>query len=314
MKRVLFFTILTAILLPITAPAANLATLTFNPSSGFFITGGAFNVSVVLDTGGQAANIVELELLFPTNKLQLLTPIVNRPLIPISLSPPSFSNSEGRLYFAGGAPAPGINDSNGIVLTFTFQAVAPGDATVSFGKNTRVLANDGYGTNILGRTVPALYTIAAASAAGPKVQAPTPAAVPQMWYDDVNMGVFFILLAIVLIVLGMQTVILTMMLWQFLRHVHRHSKGLVGKISDIFGDKKIGIFLLLIVLPIILYSLTSTPDPSLQLGQLSRPVAAPEFEAEPLFAFFQNFDYSLFNAFEIFPELNQDEVLGLQPD
>ena len=184
-KKALLSLSLLALTLPVPAPAAGPATLALSPSSGSFLTGGTFDVSIILDTKGQSVNLVEVELIFPANKLQITNPSVGKSLIQVWPSPPTFSNSKGRAYFVGGIPSPGINTSNGVVLTLTFRAITPGSATISFGDLTRVLANDGLGTNILARATSAFYNITVAPAAGPEISSPSHLD-PEKWYRDPN--------------------------------------------------------------------------------------------------------------------------------
>ncbi|GEM_PF-6214890 len=96
-----------------------------------------------------------------------------RPLIQVWPASPVFSNREGKVYFVGGVPSPGIVTSQGVVLTMTFRAVAPGNAQISFGERTHVFANDGLGTNILGQQIPAFLMFAVPPPQGPAVYSPT---------------------------------------------------------------------------------------------------------------------------------------------
>jgi len=63
---------------------------------------------------------------------------------------PSFSNSEagGDVHFEGIVLNPGFTGTAGNLITIAFEAIAPGDAPISFSSGA-VLADDGNGTNIL---------------------------------------------------------------------------------------------------------------------------------------------------------------------
>lgn len=162
------------------------ATLRLTPGSGSFILGSTFDVSVILNTDGVPVNTVEVELNFPADKLQIANPSLGKSIVEIWASPPTFSNREGRIYFVGGITAPGINTSQGIVQSFTFRVISPGDAQISFGKkNTSVLANDGLGTNILKQTSPTSFHLILPPAQGPEIFSPTH---PEQgkWYRDPN--------------------------------------------------------------------------------------------------------------------------------
>ncbi len=184
-KRTLYnFSFVAGLLLAFAFPA-HAAVLRLSPASATFILGSTFDVSVILNTEGAAANTVEAELHFPPEKLQIANPSLGKSIVQIWASPPTFSNQEGKIYFIGGIPTPGVNTSEGIVQSFTFRVVAPGEAKISFGPNTSVLANDGLGTNILKQTSPALFKLLLPPAQGPEVFSPTH---PEQgkWYNDPN--------------------------------------------------------------------------------------------------------------------------------
>src|SRR3989344_3807012 len=128
------------------------AGLFLRPSQGSFFVGSTFDVSIVLDTKDIAINTVGVELLFPPDILQVASPSTGHSIVQIWVAPPLLSNREGKIYFIGGIPSPGLKTSNGIVLTVTFRAIAPGEAKVTFGPKTNILANDGLGTDGLGQS------------------------------------------------------------------------------------------------------------------------------------------------------------------
>ncbi|MDO8430256.1 MAG: cohesin domain-containing protein [bacterium] len=164
---------------------AEAATLRLTPAIGSFILGSTFDVSVIMNTNNVPINTIEAELNFPADKLQIANPSLGHSIVQIWASPPTFSNREGRIYFIGGIPSPGINTSEGVVQSFTFRVVAPGEAKISFGKNTSVLANDGLGTDILKQTSPAEFKLLLPPLQGPDVFSPTH---PEQgkWYRDPN--------------------------------------------------------------------------------------------------------------------------------
>ncbi len=155
------------------------------PATGSFILGSTFDLAVVMNTGGVAVNTIEADLRFPPDKLQLVNPSLGKSIVQIWASPPTYSNQEGRIYFIGGIPSPGITTSEGIVQSFTFRVTAPGAAQIDFGKNNSILANDGLGTNVLQQTSPASFRLLLPPAQGPKIFSPSH---PEQgkWYKDPN--------------------------------------------------------------------------------------------------------------------------------
>lgn len=142
-------------------------------------------MSLILNTEGVAVNTIAAELHFPPNKLQIANPSLGKSIVQVWATQPIFSNKEGRIYFIGGIPSPGITTSQGIVQSFTFRVVAPGEAKLEFGNETQVLANDGLGTDVLRQTSPALFRFILPPAQGPEVFSPTH---PEQgkWYKDTN--------------------------------------------------------------------------------------------------------------------------------
>lgn len=172
------------LLLPFfSANSAGGAGLFLSPASGTFLVGGTFDVSVILDTKGVAVNTVEVELSFPPDKLQIASPSVGKSLIELLPAPPVFSNREGKIYFVGGIPSPGIVTSQGVVLTLTFRVVSPGNAEIRFGEKTSVLANDGRGTDILGQNPSVFYRLSIPPPQGPIISSPTHPD-QERWYRD----------------------------------------------------------------------------------------------------------------------------------
>ena len=156
-----------------TARAASLSSLTVGPTTGVFTVGSTFNVSIFLNTAGESINAVDIHLLFPPDKLQVVSPSAGRSIIEIWTAQPSYDNQAGRLHFQGGIPSPGINTESGIISTITFRVKSTGNAVIRFGDESKVFLNDGLGTNVLGRTTPAIYELALPPPAGPIVVSPS---------------------------------------------------------------------------------------------------------------------------------------------
>jgi hypothetical protein len=183
-RPILIFIMVVAFFVAFTE-AAEAANLRLSPGTGSFVLGSTFDVSLILNTEDTAVNTIETELIFPANKLQIANPSLGKSIVQIWPSPPTFSNQEGRIYFIGGIPSPGINTSDGVVQSFTFRVVAPGEAVISFGKNTSVFSNDGLGTDVLKQKSPASFRLILPPAQGPDVFSPTH---PEQgkWYKDPN--------------------------------------------------------------------------------------------------------------------------------
>lgn len=168
MKRFLFPFIFTAIIFLFLPVATHAAVLSIQPSGGTFTVGSTFNISVFLDTQGASVNALEMSLGFPPDKLQLVSPATSKSIISVWTSQPRFNNQTGEVDFQGGMPG-GINVSSGLVSTLTFRVKSVGEGVVKFLDNSKVLLNDGLGTDALRQTTNAFYDFVLPPPAGPLV-------------------------------------------------------------------------------------------------------------------------------------------------
>ncbi len=165
--------------------AVGLASIYLGPASGTFTVGSTFTVSVYLNTGGQSVNAVEINLKFPVDKLQVVSPTAGKSLIQIWVNQPSYSNSEGTLRYQGAIPTPGINTEAGLISTVTFRVKDTGTATIRILDSSRVLLNDGRGTDFLSQTTNGVYSLVLPPPAGPIVTSPTNPD-QNKWYGNKN--------------------------------------------------------------------------------------------------------------------------------
>lgn len=158
-----------AVFLPLTT---NAAVLSASPSSGTFTVGSTFEVSLLLNTDGKSVNALQVFLSFPPDKLQLISPSTGKSIISIWTAPPRFDNTRGRIELQGGIPN-GLNADNALILTLTFRVKSVGSAVLDFLDNSRVLLNDGKGTDDLEQTNNGVYQFVLPAPAGPLVVSET---------------------------------------------------------------------------------------------------------------------------------------------
>ncbi|MDP3963859.1 MAG: cohesin domain-containing protein [bacterium] len=166
------------------------ASLNISPASGSFFLGSTFNVSFALNTGREAINAIEVEILFPPDKIQVVNPSIGTSFVSIWVTPPTYSNVEGRIVFRGGVPNPGIIASDAIISTAVFRARDIGNVELRFTEVSQVLANDGNATNILENRGIAKFTIALPPPEGPEVHSPTHAEA-DTWYRSGDVTFFW---------------------------------------------------------------------------------------------------------------------------
>ena len=170
--------------LPTMVQAAG-ASLYLSPNSGTFYVGSTFDVSIFVNTGGEDINAIQADLKFDSKKLQIASPTAGKSFISVWISQPTYSNIEGTAFFQGGIPTPGINTSAGLVSTITFRVIAPGETTIYFLDSSRVLLDDGKGTDILTSTGRGVYTLSIPPPEGPKVFSSTHPDQNE-WYKNPN--------------------------------------------------------------------------------------------------------------------------------
>jgi hypothetical protein len=96
----------------------------------------------------QAMNAASGILLFPNDKLEIVSISKNGSIFNLWVQEPTFSNSAGTLNFEGIVLNPGFIGSDGKIITINFKAKSVGSAKLIL-SSASVLANDGKGTNIL---------------------------------------------------------------------------------------------------------------------------------------------------------------------
>ena len=136
---------------------------------------GTFTGTVYVSTGGLPINSAEGTLHFPTDLVNVESVSNASSIFNIWVEQPSFSNPAGKVYFNGGLPTPGYSGQSGQVIRVNFRAKKSGSATLSLG-SAAVRANDGKGTDVLGRASGAVITIGATPAPAPATPAPKPEA------------------------------------------------------------------------------------------------------------------------------------------
>ena len=158
------------------------SSLYLSPSSGSVLVGSTFTLSVFLNTEGNNINVVWAELEFPPEILQITSPTTGESFISQWTIPPNYSNEKGIISFKGGVPE-GITTSAGLVSTITFRANASGTAQIRFKEESKVLLNDGQGTDVLTNKINGQYQILVPASEGPQVFSPTHPN-PNIWYAD----------------------------------------------------------------------------------------------------------------------------------
>jgi hypothetical protein len=164
------------------------AILYLSPSSGTIPIDNTFTVTFYVNTNGNFINAVETKILFPADKLQVVSPSTGQSCLEIWLKQPIYSNSEGWIKLSGGIPAPGVSTNACALLTVTFRAKEIGRANIRFdAANSKVLLADGKGTDVLGETKGGIFDLVLPPPAGPEIISSTHPDSTK-WYNNNNVN------------------------------------------------------------------------------------------------------------------------------
>lgn len=153
--------------------AAQAASLQLSPSAGAFTVGSTFEISLIVDTQGESINAVEVFLKFPPDKLQLVAPSnIGKSIVGVWTTFPKYDNQTGTINLQGVIPG-GINAANGLIAKFTFRAKSSGSVIIRFLNDSKVLLNDGLGTDVLHQSQNGVYQLVLPPPAGPEVASET---------------------------------------------------------------------------------------------------------------------------------------------
>lgn len=158
--------------------------LFIEPSVQTVIEGSIFDVSFFLNTNGNNINTIDLNIKFSPDKLVVVKPSAGKSLIGIWLEPPKYSNTAGTARFVGVVPN-GIITESGLIITMSFKALKSGQADVFVAQSSRILANDGLGSEVPTEFGRAAYSIVPKSPEGPVVFSETHP-FSDKWYNNNN--------------------------------------------------------------------------------------------------------------------------------
>ncbi len=155
-----------------------------SPATGSFLVDSTFEASIIIDTGGISINAARVDLSFPADKFQIVSPSSGLSFISLWVEQPTYSNTEGTISFSG-VILGGINTSSGVVSTITFRVKKPGEAIIKILPTSSVLANDGKGTETLSKIINGRYILKPKSPEGPRVFSETHPD-ETVWYNNNN--------------------------------------------------------------------------------------------------------------------------------
>ncbi len=158
--------------------------VSFSPRTGSFVEGSTFEVPIIINTKNSNINGVEIKLNYDKDRLSIVKPSSGKSIIGIWVEPPKYDNTKGVASYVGVIPE-GITTMSGLVGTITFKAIRTGNAIISIGSDSKILLNDGLGTEAISNWGRAEYTILTKAPEGVRIFSETHP-VQDDWYNNNN--------------------------------------------------------------------------------------------------------------------------------
>jgi Cohesin domain len=136
------------------------STINLSPSSGILNRSFSQNIAVAVSTGGETINAAQVDILYDPTMLQIeRIDTANSLCAQNMFFEKTIDNKKGEVRVQCLDPAPSFSGENGTIVTLVVQPLKTGWATLHFEDTTRVLANDGLGTDVLRMTTDSSYQI-----------------------------------------------------------------------------------------------------------------------------------------------------------
>ena len=160
------------------------ANLFLSPRTATVLQGSTIQIPVFIDTKERSINTINLNITFDPTKMIIVNPSSSNSIIGIWIDPPTYSNTNGTMSLAGVIPQ-GIVTNSGLITTLTFRAISTGQANVVISDQSKVLANDGIGTEVQTTFDRGTYTILPIPPQGVRVFSETHP-FEDTWYNNKN--------------------------------------------------------------------------------------------------------------------------------
>jgi hypothetical protein len=136
------------------------STLALRPSSGIYVEGYSQQSSVIIHSGGEDINAVEVHLRFDSTILAIDSLSFDRSICSKDkLVETTIDNEKGIIVISCVVAKNAFDQEWGIITDVQFTPHATGNALLTFDEGTQVLAADGLGTNVLRAVTSAFYRV-----------------------------------------------------------------------------------------------------------------------------------------------------------
>lgn len=124
------------------------STIRLQPEAGIFSKNFERNIAVLVDTGEESVNTVVLDLSYDPEILMVEAVTLNDSFCTLVIEN-KIDNELGKLNLTCGVPSPGFSGKSGNLANILVEPKKAGVASFIFNSGTKVLANDGLGTDVL---------------------------------------------------------------------------------------------------------------------------------------------------------------------
>lgn len=118
------------------------------PEKNRYYAGGEFTFDVNVEDPEQPINVVQADMEFDSSFLEVDRIDTTESFATI-FTQKDFSNKDGWIRIVGGLPSPGFSAAKGLFARIHFKPRKSGIGRITFMQSSRLLANDGKGTNLL---------------------------------------------------------------------------------------------------------------------------------------------------------------------
>jgi hypothetical protein len=136
------------------------STMKIRPGAGVYATGYKQQAAIMIYSGGEEVNAVEVHLRFDPQVLQVNSLSFSRSICgQNTLLDKSIDNSNGTVNVSCAITDKAFAASQGVIADIDFTPLRAGNASLSFDEDTHVLAADGLGTDVLRSVTSAYYRV-----------------------------------------------------------------------------------------------------------------------------------------------------------
>ncbi len=136
------------------------STFNLQPSSGIYVRGYSQQSSVIIHSGGEDINAVEVHLRFDPSILSIDSLSFDRSICTKTrLVENTIDNENGTLSISCVVGKNAFDQEWGVIADIQFTPYVPGSALLSFDEGSQVLAADGLGTNVLRSVTSSFYRV-----------------------------------------------------------------------------------------------------------------------------------------------------------